>query len=168
MHIDTRSEPPGVGPAIEISAGYLAWLRETLLLKCDGLTEEQLRWSPVPSGTSLLGLIKHSIRVERYWIASTIGQREVEPVSTSQDSDSEWRVEPGYTFASLRDLYQAEWARSSEVLAQVSWDDIPPNPEGSARPESVGWILTHMVEEVARHCGHADLIRELIDGEVGE
>jgi uncharacterized damage-inducible protein DinB len=163
-----RTEPPGTGPAIELTQGFLGWLRETLLMKCAGLSEEQLWWSPVPSGTSLLGLVKHSIRVERYWITQIIGGLDAEVGEPDEDPDAEWRIEPGESFASIRDQYRAEWARSRDVLGRVSWDDVPPNPTGSTRPESVGWILTHMVEEVARHCGHADLIRELIDGQTGE
>jgi uncharacterized damage-inducible protein DinB len=168
MEVDTRIEPPGIGPALEISVGYLTWLRETLLMKCEGLSEEQLRWSPVPSGVSLLGLVKHSIQVERYWIATIVGRLDVEFLRSDEDPNADWRIEPGESLPSIRELYQAEWARTSDVLTRVSWDDVPPNPEGSTRPESVGWILTHMIQEVARHCGHADIIREQIDGQTGE
>jgi hypothetical protein len=65
-------------------------------------------------------------------------------------------------------LYLAEAARSADILAVVDWNTIPPDPTGKDRGFNVGWILTHMVEEVGRHCGHADLIRELIDGQTGE
>jgi hypothetical protein len=92
----------------------------------------------------------------------------VELAWTRDDPDGDWRIEPGESFASLRDLYIAEGKRSRQVLANVNWDDIPPDPTDRNRQLSVGWILTHMVEETARHCGHADLIRELLDGETGE
>lgn len=167
MLSDRRVEAPGTGAALEIAVGYLDWLRETLLLKCQGLTESQLTWSPVPSGTCLLGLVKHSIQVERYWIATIIAGLDVEFLRSRADPDADWRIEPSETFDSIRELYEAEWERSNEILATVSWDDVPANPD-SPRAESVGWIMTHMVEEVARHCGHADLIRELIDGQTGE
>jgi uncharacterized damage-inducible protein DinB len=163
-----RTDPPGIAGPLEMTSNFHRFLRETLIWKCTGLTEEQLRWSPVPSGTSLLGLLKHSVFVERGWISRYIGGLDVDPGWTRDDPDADWRIEPGETFESIRALYHAEAARSGEVLQGVSWDDVPPDPTGRNRTLSVGWILTHMVEEVGRHCGHADLIRELVDGQTGE
>ena len=163
-----RIEPPLSGPTLPLVAGFHGWLRETLFLKCAGLTEEQLRWSPVPSGTCLLGILKHSLYVERWWIAAVIGQRDVDFVWTDEDPDADWRIEPDDTLASISDLFHAEAARSANVLAGVEWDDMRLRPGRDDPPRSVGWVMTHMIEEVARHCGHADLIRELIDGNVGE
>jgi uncharacterized damage-inducible protein DinB len=153
---------------MELTAGFHRFLRDTLLWKCSGLTEEQLHWAAVPSGTSLIKLIKHSVDVERWWIARYIGGLDVSFSWTKDDPDGDWRIEAGETFASLRDLYIAEGERSRQVLAGASWDYVPPDPTDRNRQLSVGWILTHMVEETARHCGHADLIRELLDGETGE
>ena len=165
---DTRFEPPHSASALEMTAGFHRFLRDTLLWKCTGLTEEQLRWSPVPSGTNLLKLLKHSVNVERWWIANYIGGLDVPFAWTRDDPDGDWRLEPGDTYECLRDLYIAEGERSLTVLARADWDYVPPDPTGRDRKLSVGWVMTHMVEEVARHCGHADLIRELLDGETGE
>lgn len=165
---DWREEPPGIASPVEMTIAFHRFLRDTLVWKCSGLSEEQLRWSPVPSGTSLLGLLKHSAYVERGWISRYIGGQDIDPGWTSEDPDADWRIETGETFESIRALYDAEAARSAAVLKGVAWDDVPPDPTGRDRTLSVGWILTHMVEEVARHCGHADLIRELIDGRTGE
>ena len=165
---DWRLDPSPTGNPVEVVTAFHRFLRDTLVWKCAGLTEEQLRWSPVPTGTSLLGLLKHSAYVERGWISRYIGGVDVDPGWSPDDPDADWRVEPGETFESIRDLFAAEAERSAEVLAGVSWEDVPVDPTGRDRGLSVGWVLTHMVEEVGRHCGHADLIRELIDGQTGE
>jgi uncharacterized damage-inducible protein DinB len=163
-----RTEPLTVGGAVGQVSSFHSFLRETLLWKCSGLTEEQLRWSPVLSGTCLLGILKHSVYVERWWISRYIGGLDVRGVSSEEDPDADWRIEPGESFETIRELYLAEGERSRNVLSAISWDQVPEDPTGRKRTLSVGWILTHMVEEVGRHCGHADLIRELIDGQVGE
>jgi uncharacterized damage-inducible protein DinB len=163
-----RTEPLIAGEAVEQVGSFHRFLRETLLWKCSGLTEEQLRWSPVPSGTCLLGILKHSVYVERWWISRYVGGLDVQGVSTAEDPDADWRIEPGESFDSIRDLYLAEGERSRDVLSSATWDQTPEDPTGRNRGLTVGWILTHMVEEVGRHCGQADMIRELIDGQVGE
>ena len=163
-----RLEPPHSGEPVEQVMGFHRFLRETLLWKCAGLSEEQLRWSPVPSGTCLLGLLKHSVYVERWWISRYIGGLDVCGVSTEEDPDADWRIEPGDSYETIRDLYLAEAERSRKVLSRVAWDQIPEDPTGRNRGFNVGWILTHMVEEVGRHCGHADMLREQIDGQAGE
>ena len=165
---DTRFEPPHSAGPLTMTAAFHRFLRDTLLWKCSGLTEEQLRWSPVESGTCLLGLLKHSIHVERWWITRYIGGKDVPLAWSSSDPDGDWRIEPGETFEILRGRYLAEREQSEAVLAGADWDHVPPDPTGRGRALSVGWVMTHMVEEVARHCGHADLIREMLDGEVGE
>ncbi len=163
-----RTEPPRSGGPVEVVMGFHRFLRETLYWKCAGLTEEQLRWSPVPSGTCLLGILKHSVNVERWWIAQVIGGLDVEFDWTDDDKDADWRLLPEDTLESVRAAYEAEAQRSAQVLAGVQWDDAPKEAEAAAHGLNVGWVLTHMVEEVGRHCGHADLIRELIDGQTGE
>ena len=163
-----RMEPQPSGGPVEQVMGFHRFLRETLYWKCDGLTEEQLRWSPVPSGLTLLGILKHSVFVERWWISRYVGGLDVEFPWTDDDPDADWHIESGDTFASIHELYVAEARRSADLLANVDWQTVPDDPSGRDRGFTVGWILTHMVEEVGRHCGHADLIRELIDGQVGE
>jgi uncharacterized damage-inducible protein DinB len=163
-----RTEPPRSGGPVEVVMGFHRFLRETLWWKCAGLTKEQLRWSPVPSGTSLLGILKHSVDVERWWIAEVIGGLDVESDWTEEDKDAAWRPTLDDTLESVMAAYKAEAERSEQVLAGVQWNDAPKEAEAAASGITVGWVLTHMVEEVGRHCGHADLIRELIDGQTGE
>ncbi len=116
----------------------------------------------------MLAILKHSINVERSWIAQGIGGLDVTFDWTDEDPDGEWKLTSADTLDALTAEYQAEAIRTEQVLAGIGWDDIPKHPRNVERGYNVGWILTHMVEEVGRHCGHADLIRELIDGQVGE
>jgi uncharacterized damage-inducible protein DinB len=151
--------------------GFHGFLRETLIWKCNGLTEDQGRWSPVASGTSLLSLLKHSINVERYWISSYVAGLDVRVDWTNEDPDADWHLVPSDTLAALIATYQQEADRTNSIISNLKiddWDRVPESPEAARRGFSIGWVLTHMVEEVGRHCGHADIIRELLDGSVGE
>jgi uncharacterized damage-inducible protein DinB len=166
-----RMEPENSGNPIQIVSGFHRFLRDTLIFKASGLTEEQLRWSPVQSGTCLLGLIKHSINVERYWIAEYIAGETVAYEWSDNDANAEWRITSDDSFERLVGDHRAEQARTERILSALTaanLDRIPDTDAASKRGFSIGWVLTHMVEEVGRHCGHADLIREMIDGSVGE
>lgn len=163
-----RNEPPLSGDPVAQALGFNRFLGETLIWKCTGLTEEQLRWSPVPSGVNLLGMLGHCVNVERWWIAKNIGGLDVEFDWSDEDPDGEWRTGPDVSLASVTAAFKTEAARSAQVLEDIRWDDIPKDLKCAASGRNIGWILTHMVEEFGRHCGHADFIRELIDGQVGE
>jgi uncharacterized damage-inducible protein DinB len=142
----------------------LDYQRATLLSKVAGLTEEQARWSPVPSGTSLFGLVAHLTSVERWWFARCVGNLDVEFPWTDEDPDADWRGPEGATLDSIVADYERECARSNEVLAAASLD-----ARSVERPRcTVRGIALHMVEETARHNGHADILRELIDGTTGD
>ena len=171
MQIDEqgRHEPPHFGAPVEVVAGFHRFLRETLIWKCEGLSEEQLRWSPVPSGTCLLGILKHSVEVERWWINRAIGNHPDLPMLWgTDDPDADWRVESDDTFTAIRARFEVEAMQTEALLAKVGWDDATYDGRPHNADLSVGWILSHMVEEVARHCGQADIIREMIDGQTGE
>lgn len=164
-----RHDPEHAGSPVELVSQFHRFLRETLFWKCEGLTEEQLRWSPVPSGTCLLNILKHSLNVERWWILTVIGNLpDVEFDDSEDDLDADWRLEPDDTYASIRAKFEAEAARSEQVMVGKQWSDLVHDPRPHMADLTVGWVMTHMVEEVGRHCGHADLIRELIDGQTGE
>src|SRR5688500_1323824 len=109
-----RSEPPYPAGPVEQVVGFHAFLRGTLLWKCAGLSEDQLRWSPVPTGTCLLGIVKHSVYVERWWISRYIGGMELTMLWSEADPDADFRIEQSETFATIRDLYLAEAARSAD------------------------------------------------------
>ena len=147
-------------------AGFLDFHRATLLWKLEGLDDEQLRRAMVPSGTSLLGLVKHLAYVERWWFQQVWAGQEVTYPWTDEDPDADWRVEPTETTAEILALYKGECDRSREIVAAASsLDEIVKHPR---RELNRRWILIHMVEETARHVGHADILREQLDGAVGE
>lgn len=162
-----RYETLVAGNEKEVLGGFLDHYRRTLLDICEGLSEEQVRRSMVQSGTSLLGVIKHLAYVERGWFQETIAGEKVDyPFDFENDPDAEFRVEPDETAESIFELYRAECARSREILESVSLDDLAKGEDRSA-DYNVRWIVVHMIEETARHAGHADILREQIDGTTG-
>ena len=165
MDEDTRPDPPHAAPARDMVEAFLDFQRATLLWKISGLSDDDLRRSFVPSGITLLGMVKHLAYVERWWFRSIFANEDVSFPWTEADPDADWRIEPTETTAEVLALYNDEVARARVIVANAAWDDVARKP---GRDHTLGWILTHMVEEVARHVGHADLFRELIDGQTGE
>lgn len=153
-------------PELETLARYLDGYRNVILWKLEGLDDDQVRRRLVPSATSLLGIVKHLAHVERYWFQRVIAGRDVDiPWIDSADDDPDWQIPPDESTADVIAFYEAEVEESRRV--QAGLDD----PDALVREEteqvSVRRILIHMVEETARHAGHADILRELIDGTTG-
>ena len=140
--------------------------RDVLLWKLQGLDDEALRRPMTPSGTNLLGLLKHVGAVEYGWFCSTFG-RETEPLPFDDDDpDADLRVEPHETTADVLAFYGRARAAADQVIAETDLDDTGRawfGPQVSMR-----WVLIHMIEENARHAGHMDIVRELIDGLTGD
>ena len=145
---------------------FLAFHQQTLLIKIDGLNDEQLRRAIVPSGVSLLGMMKHIAYVHRWWFRAVFAGEQVEFPWTKEDPDADWRVEPHETTQQIVELYREELALARAITQAA--DDLDALPRMAERPRTLRWILVHMVEECARHNGHADILRELIDGKTGE
>jgi uncharacterized damage-inducible protein DinB len=164
--MDKRYGVPVAGDEREVLAGFLDHYRQTMLQICDGLTEEQLRRSMVPSGTSLLGLLKHLAYVEYGWFHETIGNERFDYPFDTEDPDIDFRIEDGETAQQIFDLYRTACDRSRQVLADVSLDDMVQSPQRRA-DYNVRWVVVHMIEETARHAGHADILREQLDGTTG-
>jgi uncharacterized damage-inducible protein DinB len=168
MTEDNRPEPPHVAGEAETLEGFLDFQRATLLWKLEGLDDEQLRRGMVPSGTSLLGLVKHLAYVERSWFQRVWAGQEVSFPWTREDPDADWRIEPDETTADVLALYHRECDRSREIVAATaSLGEAVVHPRWKEEV-SRRWILAHMLEETARHVGHADILREQLDGAVGE
>lgn len=165
---DHRPEPPPSAPPIQMLAGFLDFLRSTLLWKLEGLDDEQLRRPGTQSGISLLAILKHSAWVERFWFQVQAAGRDVPMIWTADDPNADWRLEPEDTSVGVIEFYLSECERSREIIAEATWEEIAKGDRGETEGITIGWILTHMVEEVARHCGHADILREAIDGATGE
>jgi uncharacterized damage-inducible protein DinB len=166
MIFDNRPEPPYTADEAETLQGFLDFHRATLLWKLEGLDDEQVRRPMVPSGTSLLGIVKHLAYVERWWFQQMWAGEEPSYPWTDDDPDADWRVEPDETTGKILALYRGECDRSREVVAAApSLDELAHHPR---RKLSRRWILVHMIEETARHVGQADILREQIDGATGE
>ncbi|GAA1653379.1 DinB family protein [Kribbella alba] len=162
-----RPEGSLVAPEPELLAGYLDFYRTTLLHKCAGLTAEQLaeRATP-PSNLSLLGLIRHLTKVERIWFRIHFaGGDKAEPVfapELGKDADFEL-IDPARARSEYEGLI-AEWALSDKAAEGRSLDE---QFTFSGEVSSLRMIYLHLIGEYARHCGHADLLREQIDGVTG-
>jgi uncharacterized damage-inducible protein DinB len=151
--------------------GWLEFHRQTLAWKCEGLTDEQLTSPAVePSDLSLLGLVRHMADVERSWFRRVLTNEDVAPLYWSDDDlDGEFRLTEADTYAEAHAAWQAEIETARSNAARFGLDDIS---EGKHRRTgerfNLRWLYTHMIEEYARHNGHADLIRERIDGSTGD
>ena len=169
-----RAEPSTTAPEREMLEEWLDYHRATLEMKCEGLSPEQLRLRAVPpSSLSLLGLVRHMAEVERSWFRRTFRGEDAPPFYYSdEDPDGDFdnldSAEPDEVFST----WHAECNYAREVCKAASLDDVVPNkrdPQIDPREGfSMRWILTHMIEEYARHNGHADLLRESIDGATGD
>jgi uncharacterized damage-inducible protein DinB len=160
-----RLEPPLECDERTMLVAWLEYHRATLALKCDGLTDEQLRTRSVPpSALSLLGLVRHMAEVELNWFRFWLGGQEPNP---RYEGEEDFEVD-GADVAEAFDYWRSECEHAREVLARFdSLDDVGAGQKPGAG-FSVRWTLVHMIEEYARHNGHADLIRERIDGTTGD
>ena len=153
-------------------AQLLDYQRATLLGKAEGLGAPELSRPLPPSTLTLGGLLKHLALVENYWIqVRFLGRPEQEPwasVSWDDDPDWEFRTAAEDDPEALRELYRAACERSRETVAGVDLSTLSVGTSRAGERWSLRWILTHLIEETARHNGHADLLREAIDGSVGE
>ncbi len=167
MTAETRTDPPTAGDERTLLTAFLDYQRDTLAWKCSGLADEQLKLRAVdPSSLSLLGLLRHLTEVERIWFESTIAGEPVTPMYFTQDNrDGDFDDLDTHSPAEVYETWRSACARSREITAAHELDF-----EGTRRGYafSLRWVLIHMIEEYARHNGHADLLRERIDGATGE
>jgi uncharacterized damage-inducible protein DinB len=163
---DTRVRPTPDLDERAMLIAFLDWYRELILVKLDGLDRDALTRRLVPSRTTLLGVVKHLALVEWWWFAVVFSGGQLPPEESEDDDDSDWLFDDADTPERLVARYRDACARSNEIArAAGSLEDRSPGPH---RPGmTLRWILVHMVEETARHAGHADILRELIDGRTG-
>ena len=173
-----RPEPPLEAGETATLLGFLDYQRATLEWKCRGLSDDQLRVALPSASMTLGGLLKHLAYVEDYWFTQVVaGQPPAEPWNREDweaDPDWAWRSAAGDPGNELRALWAGQVERSRAVagsqLAQGEAEALGlahSARDGKGRV-SLRWVLVHMIEEYARHNGHADLIRESIDGQTGE
>jgi uncharacterized damage-inducible protein DinB len=168
---DPRVEVPVRGDERTTLLGFLRWHRDTLELKCSGLDAVALATRSVePSTMSLLGLVRHMAEVERAWFRRVMAGQDAPPHFYSDgEPDGDWdgAVPDPAVVAEAWDVWRAEVAFAEQFVAEAPDLDITGNHRWRG-PTSLRWVLVHMVEEYARHIGHADLLRQRIDGAVGQ
>ncbi|MDQ1712447.1 MAG: hypothetical protein QOE45_1897 [Frankiaceae bacterium] len=160
------TRPPRTGDEKATLLGYLDNQRATLVEKVAGLTDAQAKWSPVPTGTSLFGLLAHLTMTERWWFSAVVADLDPELPWSDEFPDADWDGPPGATLADIVAGYEEECSRSRVIMAGVDLDTRTSTRHAS-HERNVRDVVVHMVEETARHAGHADILRELIDGSVG-
>lgn len=165
---DDRVDPPFGADERATLTGFLDYLRATLALKCDGLTDDQLRERAVPpSSLSLLGLVRHMAEVERNWFRPVLGGEEMAGIfAPGLDWEAAFRDVVTADVAEAFRLWRAECDHARKLVAAAPSLDV--RGFRSSGYVSLRWVMTHMIEEYAWHLGHADLIRERLDGSVGE
>jgi uncharacterized damage-inducible protein DinB len=171
-----RTEPPVAADEAATLIGFLDYQRSTFEWKCRGLDRAGLQVRVAASALTLGGMMKHLALVEQSWFGRSLHDR---PYSAPWDA-VDWKATPNWEFDSAADDSPADllslWhaaideARASldEALAAGGLDQLAARGWSDGRKPSLRWILVHMIEEYARHNGHADLIRESIDGQTGE
>jgi uncharacterized damage-inducible protein DinB len=157
--------PPLTGREKDSLHAFLDKQRDVFVWKLEGLDDDGLRRPMTPSGTNLLGMLKHLAAVEYGWFCLTFG-RQTEPLPFDKDDeDADLRVGPDETTKDIFAFYERARAAANAAIDELDLDATGTSWAGDT--VSLRWVLLHMIEETARHAGHADIVRELIDGTTG-
>jgi Protein of unknown function (DUF664) len=153
-----ESKPAG---EMAMTRAWLTHLREGAIYKVEGLDDAQLRWKPAPAANSLGAIVVHLGYFERLW---------VRVLFAGEVMDMSWRTNmfalpDGWSVADVVRFYREETAAADTVLDRCDSFDLA--SVGQQRPTTLRWVAVHMIEEIARHCGHMDITRELLDGRTG-
>ncbi|MFC4011370.1 DinB family protein [Nonomuraea purpurea] len=171
-----RPEPPLAGDETATLLGFLDYQRATLAWKCAGLDASGLKTTAGVSPMTLGGMLKHLAYVEEHWFSRRLHDHDLQPpwdtVDWDADPDWDWHSAAEDSPDELRAFWQDTVARSRALVALALTEGGLEQPAKRAWPDgrapSLRWIVVHMIEEYARHNGHADLLRESVDGQTGE
>jgi hypothetical protein len=155
----------GTASEREVLESWLDCHRGVVVRKVADLTTSTARTGLVPSQTTLAGLLRHMAVTEREWFQQVLSGRPAQPGEAPGDPDTSWVVGEDDTVADLVAAYEQECQRSRSAAAARELEDAVPYP--ALGKVSLRWIYVHMIEETARHAGHADILRELTDGTTG-
>lgn len=147
---------------LDTAVAFLDFTRECVVKKLDGLDADDVRRVLVGSGTSLLGLVRHLTDGERFWFGY-----QLTGVGSEPDWDAHMQAEPDRPIAEVIADYRAACAESNVAIRGVGEPDAFAVRPVDGEPKTLRWTLAHMTSETARHAGHADILRELIDGTTG-
>ena len=167
--MDDRVEPQMAVDEATALNEFLDYYRASLLLKVEGLDDDQARLRSCPPSTlSLLGLVRHMAEVERHWFHRTLSGDDAPPLYyTEDDEDLDMHPPAGATLAEALATLAGEVDFARAAVAASTLDQIGRN-QRHGHDVNLRWIMVHMIEEYARHCGHADLLREAVDGTTGD
>jgi hypothetical protein len=155
-------KPPRLdGDERQTVLALLQYQRESFVRKVMGVDEAAARTALVDSGTTLLWLVKHMAGAESLWIERRFAGREIELSDDTVDP-----VDTADTVVAAVDAYRRTWRRVDDIVAAASFDETC-RDTGDEAPVNLRWVLMHLLEETARHAGHADILRELVDGHTG-
>ena len=157
--------PSPSGSERELLIEYLDWYRAAIHRKIEGASDETLRKKIVPSETTLLGIVKHLAWVEIWWFQMVLSGRKVRYPGSKDDRDADWRIESHETTEEIVAFYRDACAESRRIVDEAQDLDMESKRRGTTY--NLRRIMIHMIEETARHAGHADILRELIDGTTG-
>jgi uncharacterized damage-inducible protein DinB len=149
-----------IGTEREQLTAFLADNRGEVVELLDGLTEEQARRSLVPSRTTLLGLVKHAAFVERVWFHVALDGQSREALGMPDAIDDTFVLTDADTIATVAADYRKAWAEADQIASSYTLDDLAQHNRRS--PMTLRWVIAHMIEELARHAGHGDILREQI------
>jgi hypothetical protein len=165
---DTRTPPPPLGDERSLLIAYLEWHRETFALKCSGVDQARLSEKGIPpSGLSLHGLIRHLAAIERWWFRVQFAGEDVPLLYYSDDDPNQDFDSLGGDVAEAFAVWREECRRSREIVERAASLDETGLRKRTGEPFSLRWMLINIIADYARHNGHADLLRERIDGATG-
>jgi hypothetical protein len=165
----TRTDTPPTWDERASLTTFLAYVRDTARMKCDGVSQEDARRAPLPGSPlmTLCGLINHLRWVEYYWFeVMFLGEKDEGPW-TEEDPDREMRIAVDIPLADLLAEYEAQSARYRQLVITYDLEAPAKRPISDGRNPNLRWVLLHLIEEIARHNGHLDIVRELVDGKTG-
>ncbi len=162
-----RIYPPYHGDEKLMLLAYLDFQRQTAICKLQGLGEDDARRTLGASALTLVGIVVHLTYVERVWFRTVFLGEDVSTLGFVDDASLYWDAPDGASIDGVIAAYRAEIAHSNEVILAHSLDEVAATGRRQRPPMQLRWIMLHLIEEVARHLGHMDLIRESIDGQVG-
>jgi hypothetical protein len=157
---DYRSEQALIGSERAQLSAFLHDNRTEVAALLEGLSEAQARARLVPSATTLLGIVKHCAFVERVWFHVSLAGRSRDEVGIPEGADDSWVLDEADTVASVVADYRTAWAEAEEIAAPYDLDDLAVHNRRG--PLTLRWIYVHMVEELGRHAGHGDILREQV------